>query len=78
VSSCSKLNLGRCAYQFVGLKQSLETSESWLSVSPRFLSDLYDSHLTHTGGGSEEIMSELAIREEVKDLRRYAQAVSKL
>jgi hypothetical protein len=26
------------------------------------------------GGGSEEIMSELALREESKDLRKYAKA----
>jgi hypothetical protein len=30
------------------------------------------------GGGSEEIMSELAIKEESKDLRKYANASSKL
>jgi hypothetical protein len=30
------------------------------------------------GGGSEEIMGELAIREEVKDLRKYASVSSKL
>lgn len=28
------------------------------------------------GGGSEEIMSELAMREEVKDLKKYATAAS--
>lgn len=32
----------------------------------------------HSGGGSEEIMSELAIREEAKDLRKYASAKGKL
>ncbi len=31
-----------------------------------------------SGGGSEEIMSELAIREEAKDLVRYHGASSKL
>ena len=30
------------------------------------------------GGGSEEIMSELAIREEVKDLKKYASGKSRL
>jgi hypothetical protein len=30
------------------------------------------------GGGSEEIMSELSIREEVKDLMKLAKASSKL
>jgi hypothetical protein len=30
------------------------------------------------GGGSEEIMAELAIREEVKDLKLYAKEASKL
>jgi hypothetical protein len=34
--------------------------------------------LIGVGGGSEEIMSELAIREEVKDLRLYAKSTSKL
>jgi hypothetical protein len=34
--------------------------------------------LIYPGGGSEEIMSELAIREEAKDLRKYASASSKL
>jgi hypothetical protein len=34
--------------------------------------------LTSIGGGSEEIMNELAIREEVKDLKMYAKAGSKL
>lgn len=34
--------------------------------------------LTGIGGGSEEIMGELAIREEAKDLRRYAKEGSKL
>jgi hypothetical protein len=30
------------------------------------------------GGGSEEIMSELAIREEVKDLKKYYSKPAKL
>jgi len=33
---------------------------------------------TVLGGGSEEIMSELAIREEEKDLKNYARVSSKL
>jgi len=37
-----------------------------------------DVRVMAVGGGSEEIMSELAIREEVKDLGRYASASSKL
>jgi hypothetical protein len=49
----------------------------WLSVS-RFSYSLLDLYLTSTGGGSEEIMSELAIREEVKDLKKYVLAASKL
>ena len=34
--------------------------------------------LMWSGGGSEEIMGELAIREEVKDLKKLANATSKL
>lgn len=34
--------------------------------------------LIYVGGGSEEIMAELAIREEVKDLKLYVKAGSKL
>ncbi|KAG0646778.1 Acyl-dehydrogenase [Hyphodiscus hymeniophilus] len=37
-----------------------------------------DVRVMAVGGGSEEIMSELAIREETKDLLKYAQASSKL
>tara|TARA_R110002060_G_scaffold40860_1_gene52233 strand:+ start:933 stop:1091 length:159 start_codon:yes stop_codon:yes gene_type:complete len=38
----------------------------------------WDISLTLAGGGSEEIMSELALREETKDLKKYAKASSKL
>lgn len=37
-----------------------------------------DVRVMAVGGGSEEIMSELAIREETKDLKKYASASSKL
>ncbi|KAF8862494.1 acyl-CoA dehydrogenase NM domain-like protein [Acephala macrosclerotiorum] len=37
-----------------------------------------DVRVMAVGGGSEEIMSELAIREEAKDLRKYASAKGKL
>ncbi|RDW64231.1 hypothetical protein BP5796_10733 [Coleophoma crateriformis] len=37
-----------------------------------------DVRVMAVGGGSEEIMSELAIREETKDLRKYADGTSKL
>ncbi|PVH78484.1 acyl-CoA dehydrogenase NM domain-like protein [Cadophora sp. DSE1049] len=37
-----------------------------------------DVRVMAVGGGSEEIMSELAIREETKDLKKYAKASSKL
>ncbi|KAH8802696.1 acyl-CoA dehydrogenase/oxidase [Xylogone sp. PMI_703] len=37
-----------------------------------------DVRVMAVGGGSEEIMSELAIREEVKDLKRYAKNSAKL
>jgi hypothetical protein len=66
------------AYKSVRLKRSLETSGSWLSVSHPAKSRFTMKQLTSTGGGSEEIMSELAIREEVKDLKKYAKAASKL
>jgi len=39
---------------------------------------VYHELLNLTGGGSEEIMNDLAIREEVKDLKKYFQAASKL
>ncbi|KAH8667618.1 acyl-CoA dehydrogenase/oxidase [Tricladium varicosporioides] len=37
-----------------------------------------DVRVMAVGGGSEEIMSELALREETKDLKKYASASSKL
>ncbi|TGO87251.1 hypothetical protein BPOR_0238g00030 [Botrytis porri] len=37
-----------------------------------------DVRVMTVGGGSEEIMSELAIKEEVKDLKRYSSTFSKL
>ncbi|CAG8957367.1 hypothetical protein HYFRA_00010793 [Hymenoscyphus fraxineus] len=37
-----------------------------------------DARVMAVGGGSEEIMGELAIREEAKDLSRYAKGASKL
>jgi hypothetical protein len=37
-----------------------------------------DVRVIAVGGGSEEIMSELAIKEEVKDLREYIGVSSKL
>jgi len=55
--------------------------ESWLLVSaiPSSLSIFLELIiLIYLGGKSEEIMSELAIREEAKDLRKYTSASSKL
>jgi hypothetical protein len=50
---------------------------SWRLVSLSFSGAIL-LLLTGPGGGSEEIMSELAIREEVKDLMKLASASSKL
>lgn len=66
------------AYQYIGLKQFPEMLESLLLVSALVMARCTMNQLTSTGGGSEEIMSELAIREEVKDLKKYAKAASKL